>query len=391
MGPVTPTLPRPETRGRVVRRTIWISLFWLVLMFHLVVGWVYSGTLLRDAFEVGPPATVADTEVVAVDRDRITLRALEGNGADLARPVVMGFESGASYLQIAAPGDQSGPRDFTVLAGPTPAPGARGDLQAFAFPADPAAAGLAVEEVEYDSPLGPMDAWYLEGSRGVWVIHVHGKGSSPQEAIRLLRPLASAGYPQLAVTYRNDPGQPADPSGLYQYGRTEWADLEAAVEYAEDQGAGNIVLVGYSTGGAVALSYLFRSGSEAIAAVVLDAPNLDMSETVDFGASQRSLPGGVPIPVTVTAAAKFLAGLRADVNWDSLDYVRRSGQIVVPVLVFHGTADGTVPIETSRRLAEREEFVTLVEVPGAGHVQSWNADPAAYERRVLDFLARFAG
>jgi hypothetical protein len=46
-----------------------------------------------------------------------------------------------------------------------------------------------------------------------------------------------------------------------------------------------------------------------------------------------------------------------------------------------------VPIFTSDALAaERPDLVTEVRVAGAEHVRAWNADPAAYERRVADFL-----
>jgi fermentation-respiration switch protein FrsA (DUF1100 family) len=60
----------------------------------------------------------------------------------------------------------------------------------------------------------------------------------------------------------------------------------------------------------------------------------------------------------------------------------------MPVLVFHGTEDLTIPLETSRQLAEqRSDLVRFVAVEGAGHVESYNADPASYRLSVLDFLA----
>ena len=58
-----------------------------------------------------------------------------------------------------------------------------------------------------------------------WVIHIHGLGTTPAEAEPLFAPLQEAGYPQLSITYRNDDGQPMDPSGYYQYGATEWEDV----------------------------------------------------------------------------------------------------------------------------------------------------------------------
>ncbi|MEN8114810.1 MAG: alpha/beta hydrolase, partial [Actinomycetota bacterium] len=73
--------------------------------------------------------------------------------------------------------------------------------------------------------------------------------------------------------------------------------------------------------------------------------------------------------------------------WDDLDYIDRAEGLAVPILVFHGTDDDSVPIELSRRLAEtRPDLVTKVET-GAAHVLSWNVDPAAYEQHIAEFLA----
>src|SRR5690606_10521072 len=90
----------------------------------------------------------------------------------------------------------------------------------------PESAGdLGLEEVTYESDLGEFDAWYIPASGDVWVIHVHGKGATPAEAEPLFQPLKDAGYPQLSITYRNDAGQPLDPSGHYRYGVTEWDEV----------------------------------------------------------------------------------------------------------------------------------------------------------------------
>ena len=63
--------------------------------------------------------------------------------------------------------------------------------------------------------------------------------------------------------------------------------------------------------------------------------------------------------------------------------------IKVPTLVFHGTSDQTVPISGSRRLqSEMPEMVDLIETPAAGHVLSWNVDPARYEGYITRFLER---
>jgi uncharacterized protein len=246
-----------------------------------------------------------------------------------------------------------------------------------------------LEEITYSSPLGPMDAWYLPADGTTWVIHVHGKGVTPAEAEPLFGPIQEAGYPQLAITYRNDDLQAQDPSGYYQYGATEWEDVAAAVAYALDNGAENIVLNGYSTGGAHVMSFMYRQNLDSVVGVMLDSPNLDFGETVNYNASQRDLPLlPLPVPQTLTAVAKFFTSLRIGVNWQSLDYIEKSESTLRrPVLVHHGTGDLTVPVSESIELAETHpDLVRLIQVDGADHVGSYDADPAKYVDEVLAFL-----
>lgn len=246
-----------------------------------------------------------------------------------------------------------------------------------------------LQEVAYTSPLGEMAAWYLPADGTTWVIHVHGKGATPAEAEPMFTPLQDAGYPQLAITYRNDDGQPRDPSGYYQYGVTEWEDVAGAVEYAVGNGAESIVLNGYSTGGAHVMAYMYRQSLSTVSGVMLDSPNIDLSETVDFGASQRELPL-LPfnVPESLSAVAQFFTSLRIGVNWKSVDYAERSAvSLRQPVLVHHGTADLTVPVSESIELAEtKPDLVQLIVVEGAGHVGSYEVDPDKYIGEVLGFL-----
>jgi hypothetical protein len=44
------------------------------------------------------------------------------------------------------------------------------------------------------------------------------------------------------MQYRNDADVPEDTSWRYQYGRTEWRDLEGAVQHALDHGATGVTL-----------------------------------------------------------------------------------------------------------------------------------------------------
>lgn len=258
---------------------------------------------------------------------------------------------------------------------------------------DPIAAppgDVGAEEVSYSSPLGEMDAWYIPASGSTWVVHVHGKGTTPAEAEHLFAPLQEAGYPQLAIAYRNDERQPEDPSGYYQYGATEQEDIEAALEYARDQGASEVVFSGFSTGASHILAFSYRNNLDVVEAIILDSPNLDFGDTVSYNAGQREMPIlPMNVPPTLTPVSKFFTSLRIGVNWQSINYIDRAERSLrVPVLIHHGTADLSVPVSQSIEYAElNPDLVTLVQVQDAGHVDSYEANPEDYVNRVLAFLS----
>jgi len=355
----------------------------------LVGGWCYSDALKDGALVPDRETPKLDLEVTAVDREAITLHVTEDTDkdGDWRKKGVFGLEWEGGYGQVGAIqefDDQHVVRQYKPVRG-TPKVGDRVRLDSFAFAGDPAQAfGLPFEEVRFTSPLGDFPAWFVSGPRDTWMIFVHGRGADREEALRVLPTFARLGFPSLIITYRNDVETPSSPDGFYRYGETEWQDLQGAAEYAIQHGARNLVLVGYSMGGGIVLNFLYQSQiSDRVVAAILDAPMLDFDATVDWGARNRFAPG------LLMAVAKKIAALRFHVRWDKLDYLKRVGQLRVPILIFHGDADDAIPVDTSDALASaRPDIVTYVRVPGAGHVRSWNADPEAYENALRTFLAR---
>lgn len=246
-----------------------------------------------------------------------------------------------------------------------------------------------LEEIGYDTPLGQMDAWYLPAAGNTWVIHVHGLNNTPAEPDVLFPALQDAGYQQLSITYRNDEGQPVDPSGYFQYGETEWEDVRGAVEYARANGAEDMIFMGYGAGASHVLSYVFQHQLDEVAGVVTDSANIDMGSTIDFRASQEELPLiPVRVPATMAWVAKFFTSLRINVNWKSIDYIENASRSLrVPVLAIYGTEDQSVPNEQSIELGSvQPDLVQLLAVEGAGHVQSFDVDYEGYVDRLLEFL-----
>lgn len=180
----------------------------------------------------------------------------------------------------------------------------------------------------------------------------------------------------LDITYRNDAGAPKDESGRLQYGATEWRDLDAAVQWASQHGAKDIVLAGQSMGGAVVAAFMENSPRRnAITGLVLDAPALSLADMVSY-ATRDMLPGGYAVPASVVWTAEQIASLRFGIDWSAIDYVDDTTWVTVPTLILHGTADPSVPVDLSRKLHDAEpDLVRLEEFPAALHLESRNVEP----------------
>jgi pimeloyl-ACP methyl ester carboxylesterase len=135
-------------------------------------------------------------------------------------------------------------------------------------------------------------------------------------------------------------------------------------------------------GGGIVTQFMEKSAlADRVSALVLDAPALDWERILEFNSTQMGLPGFASLPV------RWAIGARIDADWESLDALRHTEDLELPILLFHGTEDDVVPIETSDELAEAlPRKVTYYRVAGAGHVQAWNVDPRLYERRTARFL-----
>jgi len=94
------------------------------------------------------------------------------------------------------------------------------------------------------------------------------------------------------------------------------------------------------------------------------------------------------VPPTLSAAAKFITALRIGVNWKVVDYISEAERTIrQPVLIHHGTADLSVPLEESLDLVEANpDLIRLIQVEGAGHVESYDVDRQKYVDEVVGFL-----
>ncbi|MBM3667511.1 MAG: alpha/beta fold hydrolase [Actinobacteria bacterium] len=366
------------------------------------VSWVFSSSLLDVDASLGPFGTeverVEAREEADPPRDVVTFEANPGSG----RPGVYGLDFSGGHAIAGAVAGRSADgvaRAVSHIDGELD----RGTRVAFAatvWESDPLhARGIPFSEISYDSQLGPMPAWRTEGRprsgagartavpARTWAIFVHGHNATRAAGLRILRPLDRAGLPTLLISYRNDPGAPPAEDGLLHLGATEWKDLDAAARYALEHGARKLVLVGSSMGGAIVSQFIHRSPRAArVSALILDAPVLDWKAVMDLQASERGL------PEALATTTEWVVSARIDFDWDAFDQIARAEDFTMPILLFHGTEDTTVPISSSEEFAaELPRTVSFYRVPGAGHVEAWNVDPPLFDRRVRDFLERVPG
>jgi alpha-beta hydrolase superfamily lysophospholipase len=253
----------------------------------------------------------------------------------------------------------------------------------FVYAGDPRTAhGIDFDKIVIGGPLGPLPTWSVPGPRSTWVVMVHGNRATGVEALRVLPTVHELGFPALIPSYRNDPGAPASPDGLYHLGDTEWADVEAAVDHALAAGATDVVLYGWSMGGSVVEAFLHRSSRrDRVRGVVLDAPILDPNAVTD--AQLRRL----HVPTWAGTALKRMVAQRSGIDFANLDHQRRPGRRPFPTLLFHGDADALVPVGSSDAFAQSHpESVTYIRVADCGHTLAWNADSAMYRKALVAFL-----
>jgi len=246
--------------------------------------------------------------------------------------------------------------------------------------------GIEYKDIFYESNVGSFPAYLTSNGENGIVIFVHGfRGNYAREVFSLMRAkdLAELGYRSMVIAYRNDRGLPKDPSGIYQYGVTEWEDIDAAVDEARKYNE-NIVLFGISGGGGPVSSWIENSNDlSKVSGIIYEAPVISFWESVEVNGAAR-FPW---LPEALFSYFKIVTELRYDVDFDSMDFREAVINSSIPTLLFHGDDDEWVPVEMSDLIAEsRDTNFTYIRYENVGHVTSWNADPDNYVYQLSQFL-----
>ncbi len=247
--------------------------------------------------------------------------------------------------------------------------------------------GLDYETIYYQSDLGEFPAYLTnDGDVGI-VIFVHGfRGDYSREVFAKMRAgeIADMGYRSMIISYRNDKGLPKDPSGIFQYGTTEWKDIDGAIDKALEF-TDNVVLWGTSGGGGPISSWLGNVGDKSkVKGIIYEAPVINFWESVEVNGAAR-----YPwVPQQLFGYFKIFTEIRYGIDFENMNFTDNVINSDIPVLLFHGDDDEWVPVEMSDLIAEnRDTNFTYIRYQNVGHVTSWNADPDNYVYQLDTFLS----
>jgi pimeloyl-ACP methyl ester carboxylesterase len=196
----------------------------------------------------------------------------------------------------------------------------------------------------------------------------------------------------------------SDPSPT-TFGLREVEDVAGALAWLGERGIKRVGIFGTSMGGITALAAAVVLGDGTLpgadadvdaTAAETDAPRPRIAGIVtesvppDLPTAIRNRlhgPMGGPLRGPVSRQLWTAAAQRLGADARATEPIRVIGLIDVPVLLIHGDADETVPLEEGRRLlavagGNVEQWV----VPGAAHSRAHATGPRAYEERVSEFL-----
>jgi pimeloyl-ACP methyl ester carboxylesterase len=253
----------------------------------------------------------------------------------------------------------------------------------------PARAGLEYQDVRFPARGGDaqLAGGYVPstGSRRA-VVLVHGKDSSRAAElgghfVDLAAGLHRRGIAVLLIDLR---GHGDSGEGRFGFGLIERRDVIGAVDWLEAQGfaPGSIGVLGVSLGAASAIGAAHDDAD--IGALVADCSYADIYPVMQMHWREASGLPEVFLPSTLLAGRVLLGrDLAQSRPVDEIGALANR-----PVLIIHGTADRFTPLEHGRELAAADQAAEFWQVPGAGHAESYAANPAAYVERVAAFFQR---
>lgn len=369
-----------------------------------LLGVAFAGALsllalasVRMARKVVTPASrMPDTRILALDTAAQTITLARTPDTELPGRYGLFTTGTSAYVKVGsvlAEDDTSVKRKLLTHVGPTASLSPAAAFSGWYYDS-PDELHLDYSPELIGGAVGPCPAWlFPAGDADVWVIQVHGRGTTRAECLRAVPVFHALGITSLVVSYRNDGEAPRSRSGAYALGATEWRDVDAAVGFARRRGAKRIILMGWSMGGAIVLQASLNSPHrDVIAGLVLESPVVDWRIVLDYQARLLHVPpyvSGLAIEALQHDWAAPVTGAGGAIPFDRLDVVARAAELRHPILILHSDDDGFVPSDASHDLVvARPDLVELQVFDVARHTKLWNYDQERWSRSIRSWLER---
>ncbi|HEY2887965.1 MAG TPA: alpha/beta fold hydrolase [Candidatus Limnocylindrales bacterium] len=265
---------------------------------------------------------------------------------------------------------------------------------------DPAALGLAFEDVTVPSPgMGSLPGWWIPGDGSgpaPAVLLVHGWESARDRTLPNALVLHAAGFHVLTIDVRAHGANPPEelPLTAGEFGIDAAAGARYLLARAD---VTTVAILGHSMG---AIGALLAAAAEprirAVVAVSTPADPYRLTRQT-FHLANLPIPDVVAYPLAWLTTRVFLAPRGHDVR--SVSATAAIASYAGPVLLIHGTEDRVVPFGHMARLARRARRVRaggpvgapieVLSIPGGHH--SWLFESPAYRAAIARFLARELG
>ena len=248
-------------------------------------------------------------------------------------------------------------------------------------PATPADIGLVYEDVRFTTDDGvTLSGWLVPAGRDTRaaVVLMHGFSWHRLPWLAGFVPWLQRRYHVLQFDFR---GHGGSDDALISLGTLEQRDVAAAVQFLAGRGLGPIALMGISMGGSVAI---MAAPDLPVAAVVADAAYADLRDPISNRMREMRYPFPRMSAGLVLAAASLRARIRLRSPMGRVAHIAPRGLL----LISPGEDRLVSPHQSQRMFQAAGEPKELLVVPGAAHAEAHLTDPEAYERRVLEFLAR---
>jgi pimeloyl-ACP methyl ester carboxylesterase len=361
------------------------------------VGAAYVAVRMARAIVIPPRHKIEDLHVLAVTESTVTLSVNRDSLTPGRYSLWVDRDSAHARVgEILESGPDSVTRQLLDVDFGQILPGMKARFSGWFYLA-PSELGFSYEDVDVATELGPAPAGFIPAAATStrWVIQVHGRGVTRSEGLRAVEVFRDAGYSSLLVSYRNDGVAPNSDDYRYSLGDAEWHDVESAIEYALQNGAREIVLAGWSMGGATVLQTATRSKHpEVIRGIMLESPVIDWVNVLNFQGAQMRAPRFIrqsALALISNGWGAWVTGQSNPIDLNRLDFVRRAGELRWPILLLHSDDDGYVPSDGSRSLASlRPDIVTFEMFVTARHTKLWNYDSERWNRAIASWLASIA-